>query len=194
MPGFTGFRYNPLPDMDWKLIPEPELSAALEADIQRMLVAAFPNYVDFFNANSYWGSKPEYRLIAMQAGQPVAHLEFGFRRITVEDSAFEIAGIGAVAIHPKHQGRKLGKTMFSHLRDHLQQHTHVDFGFIGCHDEVAGFYAASGFTRVQQSVYSLNPDSQAWETFHGPTLIMPIHSSLEQWNSHGVIHLHGMPW
>ncbi len=180
--------------MNWKLIPEPELSPTLEADIQRMLVASFPEYVDFFTANSYWGSKPEFRLIAVENSQPVAHLEFGYRRITVEDISFEIAGIGAVAIHPAHQGKKLGKAMFAHLKEYLLHHSSVDFGFIGCHDEVAGFYASSGFTRVHQSVHSLNPDSQKWETFHGPTLIMPIHKTLKEWNSKGMIHLHGMPW
>ena len=184
----------PPPTMDWKLIPEPELSPALEAEIQTMLVAAFPEYVEFFTANSYWGSTPEFRLIAVENDKPVAHLEFGYRCITVEDVPFEIAGIGAVAIHPEHQGKKLGKTMFAHLKDYLLLNSRVDFGFIGCHDEVAGFYASSGFTRVNQSVYNLNPDSQKWETFHGPTLIMPIHKPLKEWNSKGMIHLNGMPW
>lgn len=180
--------------MDWKLIPEPELSPTLEADIQKMLVAAFPEYVDFFTANSYWGSKPEFRLIAEEKSQLIAHLEFGYRQITVENVSFEIAGIGAVAIHPDHQGKKLGKAMFAQLREYLLKNSNVDFGFIGCHDEVAEFYASSGFTRVHQSVYSLNPDSQTWETFHGPTLIMPIHKPLQAWKSDGLIHLHGMPW
>lgn len=180
--------------MDWKLIPEPELSPTLEADIQKMLVAAFPEYVDFFTANSYWGSKPEFRLIAEEKSQPIAHLEFGYRQITVENVSFEIAGIGAVAIHPDHQGKKLGKAMFAQLREYLLKNSNVDFGFIGCHDDVAGFYASSGFTRVYQSVYSLNPDSQTWETFHGPTLIMPIHKPLKAWNANGLIHLNGMPW
>jgi predicted N-acetyltransferase YhbS len=180
--------------MDWKLIPEPELSPTLEADIQQMLVASFPEYVDFFTANSYWGSKPEFRLIAVEDGQPIAHLEFGYRTITVGDSPFEIAGIGAVAIHPHHQGQKLGKAMFSHLHDYLLKNSKVDFGFLGCHEKVAGFYVASGFQQVNQSVYNLNPDSQTWETYHGPTMVMPVHRSIHEWNSKGIIHLHGMPW
>lgn len=180
--------------MDWRLIPEPELSPTLEADIQQMLIASFPEYTDFFSAHSYWGSKPEFRLIAVEAGKPIAHLEFGYRQITVEDIPFEIAGIGAVAIHPHHQGKKLGKAMFAHLCGYLLKNTKVDFGFLGCHEKVTGFYIASGFQQVDQSVYNLNPDSQKWETFHGPTLIMPIHKPLEAWNTNGLIHLHGMPW
>ncbi len=180
--------------MDWKLIPEPELSPTLEADIQQMLIASFPDYVDFFSANSYWGTKPEFRLIAVENDHPIAHLEFGYRRISVGDMPVKIAGIGAVAIHPSHQGRKLGKTMFAQLRAYLLKNSSVDFGFIGCHEEVAGFYAASGFQRVDQSVYNLNPDSQTWETFHGPTLVMPIHKSMHEWQHGALIHLHGMPW
>ena len=117
--------------MDWKLIPEPELSPTLEADIQQMLVAAFPEYVDFFTANSYWGTKPEFRLIAVEKNQPVAHLEFGYRQITVGEQPVKIAGIGAVAIHPQHQGKHLGKTMIAHLRAHLLKNSTVDFGFLG---------------------------------------------------------------
>ncbi|HNK63608.1 MAG TPA: GNAT family N-acetyltransferase [Anaerolineales bacterium] len=179
--------------MKWRILPELELTPALEASIQQMLIAAFPDYEDFFSTHSYWGSTPEFRLIALENDTPVAHLEFGYRTITVNEMPFMIAGIGAVAIHPSHQGRKLGKVMFFHLREHLLQNTRVDFGFIGCHDEVVGFYKAAGFTRVHQSVYNLNPDSLTWETFHGPTLILPIHRSLDQWKD-GLIHLHGMPW
>lgn len=180
--------------MNWKLIPEPELSATLEADIQKMLVASFPEYVDFFTANSYWGSKPEFRLIAIDNNQPIAHVEFGYRHITVEDVSFEIAGMGAVAIHPAHQGKKLGKAMFTYLRDYLLKNSNADFGFLGCHEKVAGFYTASGFQQVHQGVYNLNPDSQTWETYHGPTMVMPIHKSMQAWKADGLIHLHGMPW
>ena len=180
--------------MNWQLIPEPELSPTLEADIQQMLIASFPDYTDFFSANSYWGTKPEFRLIALENKQPIAHLEFGYRQISVGDMPVNIAGIGAVAIHPQHQGKKLGKLMFAHLREYLLKHSKVDFGFIGCHEEVAGFYAASGFHRVDQSVYNLNPDSEKWETFHGPTLVMPIHKSMQEWRHGELIHLHGMPW
>jgi len=179
--------------MKWHILPEPDLTPALEASIQQMLIAAFPDYTDFFSAHSYWGSKPEFRLVACDNEQPVAHLEFGCRSISVGEMSFTIAGIGAVAIHPSHQGRNLGKAMFAYLREYLLHNTRVDFGFIGCHDEVVGFYKAAGFARVHQSVYSLNPDSLTWETFHGPTLILPIHKSLSQWND-GLIHLHGMPW
>ena len=180
--------------MDWKLIPEPELSPTLEADIQRMLVASFPDYVDFFTANSYWGTEPEFRLIAVDDGQPIAHLEFGYRTITVGNFPVEIAGIGAVAIHPHHQGKKLGKAMFAQLRDHLLKNSNADFGFLGCHEQVVGFYAASGFHQVRQSVYNLNPDSKEWETYHGPTMVIPVHRSMHEWNSKGTIHLNGMPW
>ncbi|HAX69873.1 MAG TPA: hypothetical protein DCY14_09720 [Anaerolineae bacterium] len=180
--------------MDWKIIPEPELTPSLEADIQRMLIASFPEYVEFFTHNSYWGSKPEYRLIAVDAGQPVAHVEFGYRQITVGDSLFRITGVGAVAIHPHYQGRKLGREMFTRLREYLLKHSDADFGFLGCREDVTGFYAAAGFTRVHQDVYNLDPDSNQWQTYHGPTMIMPIHKSIDQWASQGVIHLNGMPW
>ena len=180
--------------MKWTFIPEADLTPELESDIQRMLVESFPEYVDFFSAYSYWGSKPEYRLIAMNSGSlPVAHLEFGFRTITVDDVPFEIAGIGAVAVHPGHQGRNLGRAMFGQLREFLLQHSKVDFGFLGCREEVAGFYASAGFKRVHQSVYNLNPDSKEWETYHGPTMVMPVHKSMHEWRD-GLIHLNGMPW
>jgi predicted N-acetyltransferase YhbS len=150
--------------------------------------------VDFFSANSYWGSKPDFRLIAVDHGQPIAHLEFGYRQITVGDASVHIAGIGAVAVHPDHQGKKLGRAMFAHLHAHLLKNSKVDFAFIGCHEEVAGFYAASGFHRVQQNVYNLNPDSKQWETYHGPTLVMPVHRSMQEWHAGELIHLNGMPW
>ena len=180
--------------MQWTFIPETELSPSREASIQQMLVESFPEYVEFFSANSYWGSKPEYRLIATNGDdKPVAHLEFGYRTITVDDVPCQIAGIGAVAIHPSHQGRKLGREMIGQLREFLLQNSNADFGFLGCREEVAGFYSAAGFKRVHQNVYNLNPDSQTWETYHGPTMVMPVHKSMHEWQD-GLIHPHGMPW
>ena len=82
----------------------------------------------------------------------------------------------------------------AHLREYLLKKTKVDFGFLGCHEKVVGFYAASGFQQVHQRVYNLNPDSQTWETYHGPTMVMPIHKPMHEWNSKGTIHLNGMPW
>ena len=180
--------------MKWTFILEAELTPDLESDIQRMLVESFPEYVDFFSTNSYWGSKPEYRLIAMNSGsQPVAHLEFGLRTIMVGGVSFEIAGIGAVAVHPGHQGRKLGREMFAQLREFLLQNSNADFGFLGCREEVVGFYSAAGLERVHQSVHNLNPDSLEWETYHGPTMVMPVHKSMHEWRD-GLIHLNWMPW
>jgi len=181
--------------LTWNLIPEPELTPTREADIRRMLVASFPEYTEFFTHNSFWGSKPEYRLIAEDANQqPAAHLEFGYRTITVADAPVKIAGVGAVAVHPDHQGKQVGKLMFANLRQYLLKNTDVEFAFLGCHDEVEKFYATAGFTRVHQNVYNLNPDSNTWETYHGPTMVMPIHKSLNEWRTDGIIHLRGMPW
>lgn len=181
--------------MDWKLIPEPEVEPTLLAAIQRMLVASFPEYQDFFSAHSYWGSTPEFRLIATdEYGHPIAHLEFGFRTITVGETSFEIAGIGAVAVHPDFQGRQLGKVMFSYLRQWLLKNSSADFGFLGCRKEVVPFYTSAGFIRVDQDIFNLDPDSRAWTIYNGPTMLLPVHAPIERWRLNELVHLHGLPW
>jgi len=122
-------------------LPEGKLSAGVEAEIRDLRVTAFPEFADFISRSSYRGSVPEYRLVGRAAtGELVTHLEFGCRQALVGTEPVGILGIGAVAVHPRTQGRGIGRRLFGALSQYAIQERLADFGFLECREAVAGFY------------------------------------------------------
>lgn len=181
--------------MNARLVPQADLSPRREAELRRLLVAAYPKHADVFTGASYWGSRPEQRLwLADGAGQIVAQLGFGRRHIRVGAQALLIAGIGAVAVHPDWQGQGLGRQLLAELQAILRVPVPVDFGFLQCRAEVVGFDERAGLVRVPQAVRYLDPDQRAWVTDNGPALMLPAVQAMVDWPEGGEIDLRGLPW
>jgi GNAT superfamily N-acetyltransferase len=181
--------------VDWLALAEGNLSPALEAEIRDLLVTAFPEFADFFSRSSYRGSVPEYRLLGRTAtGELVAHLEFGCRQALVGAEPVNIVGIGAVAVHPRAQGRGIGKRMFGTLSQYAIRARLGDFGFLECRESVAGFYERVGFNRVRQACTSLDHESLEWETYDGPVMVMPLTKPMAAWPAAGDVNLRGKSW
>lgn len=182
------------PDLQIRLVAEQDLSVTDHQQIQRLLVAAFPQY-DTFTTASYWGAQPEYRLwLAASDGCLLAHLALGRRLVGVGSAELMIAGVGEVATDPGWQGRGLGRRLMQALQGILRSQVPVAFGFVQCREAVVPFYARSGWQRINQIATFLDPDTAAWTTYQGPTLVMPAQAALEAWPHTGQIDLRGMPW
>ncbi len=185
-------------DIHLRLIEEQALDDGLRASIRRLLVAAYPQFADFWRDHDFWGGPAEARLLLMHDGVPVAHLGFGRRAIGVGDHDIVVAGVGAVATHPDWQGHGLGRRLFGHLRDALRGEWPAPYGFLQCRPAVVPFYEKAGLVRLAQSVRSLDPDERHWTTDHGPAMLLPAMASIEHWPGGGqcdrVIDLRGMPW
>jgi nodulation protein A len=171
------------------------MSARLESEARELLVTAFPEYAEFFRTTSYRGSIPEHRLFGRdRAGNLVAHLECGPRIALVAEQSVRILGIGAVAIHPAHQGQGLGREMFSRLRASAVERQLADFGFLQCREAVAGFYQRAGFERVAQPRTCIHHETDEPETYDGPVMVMPLQSGMDRWPRDGTVDLQGMDW
>lgn len=183
-----------MPDLQLRLVAEHDLSVTDQQQIQRLLVAAFPEYDTFMTA-SYWGAQPEYRLwLARADGRLLAHLGFGRRLIEVGDVELLIAGVGEVATDPAWQGRGLGRRLMQALPAILRDQVPVAFGFVQCRAAVVPFYVRSGWQRIEQTTTFVDPDTAAWTTYAGPTLVLPAQATLAAWPRTGQIDLRGMPW
>ena len=174
---------------------EEELSADDHAGISALLVAAFPEHADAFSTASWYGARPDHRLwLEDSDGAPVAHLDFERRIIGVGDREVLVAGVGEVATHPDRQGRGLGRLLMAELRRALTAETPVDFGYLGCREEVIGFYERVGWYRIHQKTREIDPRSGEWTVSEGPTLILPATAPLSAWPREGTIDLRGMWW
>jgi nodulation protein A len=188
----NGRPYMPL---HWSLVSQAQMSARLETEVRELLVEAFPQHADFFRTASYRGSVPEYRLLGrVDSGALCAHVGCGRRVARVADHPVRILGIGAVAVRPALQGQGLGREMFAALHAAAIGGELADFGFLECREAVAGFYERAGFERVAQPCTSMHHETQAWETYEGPVMVMPLLRSMAHWPRCGAVHLQGMSW
>lgn len=171
------------------------MSAELEGEVRELLVAAFPEHTEFFQKTSFRGSIPEHRLLGRDdAGKLIAHIECGPRVALVADQHTRILGIGAVAVHPAHQGQGLGCEMFSYLRASAIQQELADFGFLRCREAVAGFYERAGFERVAQPCVCIHHETGGSETYGGPVMVLPLQLAMNRWPRGGGVDLQGMSW
>jgi aminoglycoside 2'-N-acetyltransferase I len=77
----------------------------------------------------------------------------------------------------------------------MRQHAAIDFGYLGCREEVVGFYKACGWTRISVPEVSLSREggTVTFEQAGAPILICEATRSLNEWPE-GDIDLRGLPW
>ncbi|ADV66459.1 GNAT family N-acetyltransferase [Deinococcus maricopensis] len=169
-----------------------DITPEQEGRFRALLMAAYPQFADFWAGTSFWGGPADARLwLSAPDGEVLAHLGFGRRTVRVGREDVRVAGVGAVATHPAHRGRGYGARL---LRTLPHAAPDVDFAFLECREEVAPFYASGGFVRVPNSTWSLDPDEGMWvERAGSPVMVLPVRASIRAWPA-GRVDLRGMPW
>ena len=84
--------------------------------------------------------------------------------------------------------------MMAELRRVLTTDAPVDFGYLGCREEIVGYYERVGWHRIDQKTREIDPVSREWTVSGGPTLILPATSPSSAWPREGTIYLRGMRW
>jgi aminoglycoside 2'-N-acetyltransferase I len=174
---------------------EDEIAPEEQEAIRQLLLRAFARTAHRFAHATYWGARPEFRLwMETPAGEIVAHLDYERRMVGVGDRGILIAGVGEVAVHPEWQGHGLGRRLLDEFRTILATRTPVDFGYLNCIEEVAGFYTAVGWHRTDQPSVRLHPDTAQPTRWTGATMILPVREPWERWPRDETVDLRGMSW
>ena len=176
-----------------RLVAEADLTPEDDAAIRDLLVAAFPGVRERFLRRSWWGSRPDHRLLLVQGERLLAHLGVERRVIEVGSADVVVAGIGAVAVHPDVQRQGLGRRLIEELLRVLLTDVPVSFGYLTSGPADAAFYRAVGLTRIDATVRYKDPDSGAWEVSDPLNFVLPAGSPLAAWPP-GPIDLRGTPW
>jgi aminoglycoside 2'-N-acetyltransferase I len=178
-----------------RFLREDDLTPAQQEAIRQLLIRAFARTARRFATATYWGARPEFRLwLETPASMVVAHLDYERRMVGVGDRDILIAGVGEVAVHPDWQGRGLGRRLLDECRAILEAHTPVDYGYLNCLAEIAGFYTAVGWQRTDQPSVRLHPDTGERTLWTGATMILPVREPLERWPPEETVDLRGMSW
>ena len=181
------------------MVPEAALTEADRAELRAFLVAAYaPHHADVFSRHDFWGGPPSARIIVRAPdGGLLAHLGFSVRTIAVGGAEVRVAGIGAVATHPRHRGTGLGRLIFDHLVEHLMGHASsvsegtVEFALLECRDAVVGFYAACGFHHSARTVTALDPATGAVDVSTSNLMVRPLGREVVP---AGDVDLRGLRW
>ena len=179
--------------LEVRLVAEADLTPEDDAAIRELLVAAFPRVAERFARRSWWGSRPDDRLMLHRRGRLVGHLGLERRVIEVGSTDVLVAGIGGVAIQPDVQRQGLGRRLIEELLRVLLTEVPVSYGYLTTGPADAAFYAAVGLTRVHATVRYRDPETGAWEVADPLDFVLPAGSPLSAWPP-GPIDLRGTPW
>jgi nodulation protein A len=176
-----------------RLVAEADLTPEDDAAIRELLVAAFPGVGERFLRRSWWGSRPDHRLLLVHGGRLVGHLDLERRVIEVGSADVVVAGVGAVAVHPDLQRHGLGRRLIEELLRVLLTDVPVSFGYLTTGAADAAFYRAVGLTQIDATVRYRDPETGAWEVADPLNFVLPAGSPLAAWPP-GPIDLRGTPW
>jgi predicted N-acetyltransferase YhbS len=176
-----------------RLLLEADLTPDDDDAIRSLLLAAFPHHAATFRAATWWGARPEARLMLLDGDVVVAHLGLERRAIEVGSEDVAVAGVAAFAVAPSHQRQGLGRRLTIELLRVLLADLPASFAILGCRPAIAPFYAATGWHRLSVTTRALDPESGGWAVTDGPTFVLPAGSGLATWPP-GPIDLRGMPW
>lgn len=141
-----------------------------------------------------YGYSPAHVHVMMSIGQTlVAHVGFQRRTISVGDRDVVVAGTGGVLVHPEWRRSGIGRRVMARAQRVMRDDVRVEFGYLGCREEVVPFYESAGWTRIhaRERHVSIADDEVTIESVGTPILIHD--ASASRW-PHGDIDLRGTPW
>ncbi len=141
----------------------------------------------------YGYSPADVHTLAFVESRLVGHVGFQRRTIAVGATEVTIAGTGGVLVGASTRGSGLGRRVMHRAQRVMAEDPRIDFGYLGCREEVVPFYESAGWARVhavERHVSMLDPSTHVLSA-EGPILIFPTQQS--HWPD-GEIDLRGTPW
>lgn len=122
-------------------VPEPELSAERESQLQSLLQACFPDYPN----RAYFKLPPHFRYVATKDDAAVAHLGVELRIIRVGDAVLRTFGVVDLCVHENARSHGLATRLLAELTTYAQD-CRIDFIILFADDERV--YTRNGWVRV----------------------------------------------
>lgn len=152
-------------------------------------------YGSWNQSQPYGYSPAELHVIAVLDGEVIGNVGMQRRLITVGNQQILIAGTGGVLIKPTHRQSGLGQKLLSRLQEANRTLAPVDYGYLGCREEVIPFYERSHYIRITATERYVSDDDQTTVIEHtgSPIMICSGMKAVNEWPT-GIIDICGTPW
>ncbi|WP_307453995.1 GNAT family N-acetyltransferase [Microbacterium proteolyticum] len=92
------------------------------------------------------------------------------------------------------RGKGVGNHLMRHAAGSMEDADGVEFGYLGCREEVVPFYVSCGWRRISAAERFISRDgSPVVEAAGHPLFIFPVTSGVDSW-PHGTVNLRGRAW
>ena len=142
-----------------------------------------------------YGYAPHDRHVVARSGDSiVGHVGWARRTVGVGEAEAVIAGVGGVLASSRVRGKRLGNRMMSLAVQSMADAGGIEFGYLGCREEVVPFYTSCGWSRISAAERSIGRNGLPVHDAPGqPLLVLPVERELAAWH-HGAIDLRGRAW
>lgn len=124
----------------------------------------------------------------------VGHVGWARRTIGVGAAEVVVGGVGGVLISPRARGQRAGARLMAHAAATMTDAGDIEFGYLGCREEVVAFYESCGWRRISAPERSIDRTGQpAMQPAGPPILTLALDPNPRIWPT-GTIDLRGRAW
>ncbi|PQZ57391.1 MULTISPECIES: GNAT family N-acetyltransferase [unclassified Microbacterium] len=176
-------------------VPHESLTRNDLARLRALFDAEYFSEFGVWDPDQPYGYAPhDFHLIARLGDDVVGHVGWARRTIGVGAAEVVVAGVGGVLISPRARGRRAGARLMAHAAASMADSGDIEFGYLGCREEVVAFYESCGWHRVSAAEHSMDRAGQPTTQPPGlPILTLALDSPPRRWPE-GTIDLRGRAW
>lgn len=177
-----------------RVVPHSELTLDDVTRVRRLFDGEYAQDFGAWHPEQPYGYAPhDVHVMACADDVIVGHVGWARREITVGERIVVVAGVGGVLVSESVRGVRLGERLMSRAVESMRLAGGIEFGYLGCREEVVPFYESCGWTRVFAAERSIDRAGLPVADPPGqPLLVFPLSASME-WPD-GEIDLRGRAW
>lgn len=178
-----------------EVVAHADLAAGDVARLRGLFDAEYQQSFGDWDPDLPYGYAPhDLHIIARQGDHVVGHVGWARRMIDVGGRETVIAGVGGVLVSDRARGQRLGDRLMNRVASTMIDAGGIEFGYLGCREEVVSFYAACGWTRISAAERSISRRGKPiFDPPGQPLLVLPVEQRLDSWPE-GEVDLRGRAW
>jgi GNAT superfamily N-acetyltransferase len=150
-------------DANLTVIDEKDISEELDIAIREGLVECFRPDAEYFSRQSWWHSRPAWRVLAVgDGGKVIGHIAVVARTVSVGPGRVPVssAGIQSVFVRPEYRGKGLSDQIMAQAMAEAERRQ-LDAGLLFCVPEYEPVYQRMGWVKIDANVLMRNEEGKA---------------------------------